>query len=70
MLSPKKAIIDRTSAGVARGESFQLAEGVVRGDTGLSALSFSERGLSLRASVLDRPEDGFYFASETDARSD
>jgi 23S rRNA (cytosine1962-C5)-methyltransferase len=60
VLAPK-AIIDRTSAGVARGESFQLAEGVVRGDTGLSALSFSERGLSYELPLSIAQKTGFYF---------
>jgi 23S rRNA (cytosine1962-C5)-methyltransferase len=60
VLSPR-AIVDRTSAAVARGENFQLAEGVVRGDTSLSALSFSERGVSYDLPLSLAQKTGFYF---------
>jgi 23S rRNA (cytosine1962-C5)-methyltransferase len=59
VLKPR-AILDRTSAGVARGENFQLGEGVVRGETDLSALSFSERGLSYELPLTLAQKTGFY----------
>ena len=59
VLAPR-AIIDRTSAGVARGENFQLAEGVVRGDAGVSTLSFRERGLTYELPLSLAQKTGFY----------
>jgi 23S rRNA (cytosine1962-C5)-methyltransferase len=59
VLKPR-AIVDRTSSAVARGENFQLGEGIVRGDTALSALSFSERGLSYELPLSLAQKTGFY----------
>ncbi len=59
VLSPR-AILDRTSISVARGENFQLGEGVVRGDTALAVLSFSERGLAYELPLSLAQKTGFY----------
>jgi 23S rRNA (cytosine1962-C5)-methyltransferase len=59
VLKPR-AIVDRTSSAVARGENFQLGEGVVRGETDVSALSFSERGLSYELPLSLAQKTGFY----------
>src|SRR5262249_16178086 len=59
VLEPR-AIVDRTSSAVARGENFQLGEGVVRGETDLSSLSFSERGLSYELPLSLAQKTGFY----------
>jgi 23S rRNA (cytosine1962-C5)-methyltransferase len=59
VLAPR-AIVDRTSAGVARGEKFDLAEGVVRGDATVGALSFMERGISYELPLGLAQKTGFY----------
>ena len=60
VLSPR-SIVDRTSAGVARGENFELGEGVVRGDVDLTTLSFSERGIAYDLPLSLAQKTGFYF---------
>jgi 23S rRNA (cytosine1962-C5)-methyltransferase len=59
VLSPR-AILDRTSAQTARGERFTPAEGVVRGDTGVTSLSFVERGLRYELPLALAQKTGFY----------
>jgi 23S rRNA (cytosine1962-C5)-methyltransferase len=58
-LSPR-AIVDRTSVSVARGENFELGEGIVRGDVEVTALSFSERGLAYELPLSLAQKTGFY----------
>ncbi len=60
VLSPR-AIVDRTSAGIARGENFEQGVGVVRGDADLASLSFSERGISYELPLSLAQKTGFYF---------
>ncbi len=59
VLSPR-AILDRTSTAIARGENFQMGEGVVRGDAGVSTLSFCERGLAYELPLSLAQKTGFY----------
>jgi 23S rRNA (cytosine1962-C5)-methyltransferase len=58
-ISPR-AIVDRTSANVARAENFQLGQGVVRGAADLSTLSFSERGIGYELPLSLAQKTGFY----------
>lgn len=58
-LSPR-AIIDRTSAQTARNERFTAAQGVVRGDPDVAALSFVERGLRYELPLALAQKTGFY----------
>jgi 23S rRNA (cytosine1962-C5)-methyltransferase len=60
VLAPR-VVIDRTSASVARGENFELGEGIVRGDRELSLLAFRERGLSYQLPPSLAQKTGFYF---------
>ena len=60
LLSPR-AILDRTSASVAKAEGFEPGSGVVRGDTKLDALRFSERGLRFEVPLAIGQKTGFYF---------
>jgi len=59
VLTPR-AIVDRTSAQTARSERFTAAEGVVRGDTGLSSLAFTERGIRYELPMTLAQKTGFY----------
>jgi 23S rRNA (cytosine1962-C5)-methyltransferase len=59
VLSPR-AIIDRTSTSTARGENFEIGEGIVRGDTNLSSLSFHERGIAYDIPLSLAQKTGFY----------
>jgi 23S rRNA (cytosine1962-C5)-methyltransferase len=56
-----RAIIDRTSDGIARLEGFVPNKGVVRGDTTLTELEFLERGFSYRIPLTLGQKTGFYF---------
>ncbi|HEY3493150.1 MAG TPA: class I SAM-dependent rRNA methyltransferase, partial [Polyangiaceae bacterium] len=58
-LSPR-AIVDRTPERTARSEGFEPGSGVVRGDTGLAAFEFRERGLSFRIPLELGQKTGFY----------
>jgi 23S rRNA (cytosine1962-C5)-methyltransferase len=58
-LAPR-AIVDRTSAATARTERFTAGEGVVRGDTAFSTLSFVERGLHYELPATLAQKTGFY----------
>ncbi|MGC4094247.1 MAG: class I SAM-dependent rRNA methyltransferase [Polyangiaceae bacterium] len=60
LLKPR-AIVDRTPERAARAEGFQAASGVVRGDEGLTAFEFRERGLSFRVPLELGQKTGFYF---------
>jgi 23S rRNA (cytosine1962-C5)-methyltransferase len=60
VVSPR-AILDRTPASTARLEGFAPASGVVRGDTGVEALTFRERGLDYRIGLDVGQKTGFYF---------
>lgn len=55
-----RAIVDRTSPGLARKEGFEAAAGVVRGDASLSSLTFSERGLKYAIPLALGQKTGFY----------
>jgi 23S rRNA (cytosine1962-C5)-methyltransferase len=59
VLAPR-AIVDRTSAQAARGERFTAGQGVVRGDTALSSLSFAERGIRYDLPLTLAQKTGFY----------
>ncbi|HKQ68405.1 MAG TPA: class I SAM-dependent rRNA methyltransferase, partial [Polyangiaceae bacterium] len=59
LLRPR-AIVDRTSAGVARSERFETTPGVVRGDMAASTLSFSERGIAYELPLALAQKTGFY----------
>jgi 23S rRNA (cytosine1962-C5)-methyltransferase len=59
-LSPR-AIIDRTSPATAKMEGFEAASGVVRGDPGVTELTFQERGLSFAIPLSLGQKTGFYF---------
>jgi 23S rRNA (cytosine1962-C5)-methyltransferase len=58
-LAPR-AIVDRTSVASARVERFIAGEGVVRGDTAFSTLSFVERGLHYELPATLAQKTGFY----------
>lgn len=58
-LSPR-AIVDRTSAPIAKTEGFTASGGVVRGDD-IRELNFSERGLRYRIPLELGQKTGFYF---------
>jgi 23S rRNA (cytosine1962-C5)-methyltransferase len=58
-LSPR-AIVDRTSTATARSERFNAGQGVVRGDEGATALSFTERGLRYELPLTLAQKTGFY----------
>jgi 23S rRNA (cytosine1962-C5)-methyltransferase len=55
-----RAILDRTSAQAARAERFTAGEGVVRGDTHLSSLSFAERNIRYELPLALAQKTGFY----------
>jgi 23S rRNA (cytosine1962-C5)-methyltransferase len=55
-----RAILDRTSVATARGESFAPGQGVVRGDPGVSSLSFVERGIRYELPLALAQKTGFY----------
>jgi 23S rRNA (cytosine1962-C5)-methyltransferase len=59
-LNPR-AVVDRSSERAAKLEGFEAARGVVRGDTELSALEFTERGLRFRVPLALGQKTGFYF---------
>ena len=59
LLQPR-AIVDRTPLTHAKTEGFSPTQGVVRGDTTLSAFEFSERGLSFRIPFSLGHKTGFY----------
>lgn len=63
-LSPR-AIIDRTSAQLARVEGFEPGVGVVRGDSALDRLSFIERGLRYDIPLSLGQKTGFYLDQRT-----
>jgi len=58
-LSPR-AIVDRTSAPIAKTEGFTASSGVVRGDD-IRELDFVERGLRYRIPLQLGQKTGFYF---------
>jgi 23S rRNA (cytosine1962-C5)-methyltransferase len=58
-LSPR-AILDRTPAAVARMEGFEPGVGVVRGDTSVTDLRFTERGLRYAIPLSLGQKTGFY----------
>ena len=60
VLSPR-AIIDRTSADVARREGFEPGRGVVRGDESRATLRFRERGFEFGIPPELGQKTGFYF---------
>jgi 23S rRNA (cytosine1962-C5)-methyltransferase len=55
-----RAVVDRTSPATAKAEGFEPATGVVRGDTSLTELVFSERGLRFRIPLELGHKTGFY----------
>jgi 23S rRNA (cytosine1962-C5)-methyltransferase len=55
-----RAIVDRTSAQIAKAEGFEPSAGVVRGD-GVRAFEFVERGLRFRVPLELGQKTGFYF---------
>jgi 23S rRNA (cytosine1962-C5)-methyltransferase len=55
-----RAILDRTPAGAAQAEGFELTPGVVRGDSTIDRLSFVERGLSFTIPLSIGQKTGFY----------
>ena len=59
-LSPR-AIVDRTPERTAESEGFRAGTGVVRGDDGLAAFEFAERGLKFRVPLELGQKTGFYF---------
>lgn len=59
-LSPR-AIVDRTPERTAASEGFRPGTGVVRGDDGLAAFEFAERGLRFRVPLELGQKTGFYF---------
>ena len=60
LLDPR-AIVDRTPLEQARREGFEPASGVVRGDPGVDALRFSERGLKYEIPLSLSQKTGYYF---------
>lgn len=58
-LSPR-AIIDRTPPGIAKMEGFEAASGIVRGDTSVDELRFTERGLRYSVPLALGQKTGFY----------
>ena len=56
-----RAIIDRTSADMAKREGFEPAKGVVRGDERATTLVFRERGFSFSLPEEIGQKTGFYF---------
>lgn len=63
-LSPR-AIVDRTSAQLARMEGFEPGVGVVRGDASLDRFSFIERGLRYDIPLALGQKTGFYLDQRT-----
>ncbi|MGO9834608.1 MAG: class I SAM-dependent rRNA methyltransferase [Polyangiaceae bacterium] len=55
-----RAIVDRTSAQIAKAEGFEPSAGVVRGDE-IRAFEFIERGLRFRVPLELGQKTGFYF---------
>jgi 23S rRNA (cytosine1962-C5)-methyltransferase len=60
VLSPR-AIIDRTSPAAARGENLPVGAGVIRGDSTVTAVSFTERGVAYDLPLALAQKTGFYF---------
>lgn len=56
-----KTIVDRTPATYSKSEGFTPGSGVVRGDEGLDALRFTERGLSYEIPLTLGQKTGYYF---------
>ena len=63
LLAPR-AIVDRTSAQVAKTEGFEPSAGVVRGEA-IDALEIVERGLKFRLPLELGQKTGFYFDQRT-----
>lgn len=63
-LSPR-AIVDRTSAQLAKVEGFEPGVGVVRGDASLDRFSFVERGLRYEIPLAMGQKTGFYLDQRT-----
>ena len=59
-LASPRAIVDRTSAQVAKTEGFEPSTGVVRGES-IEALDIVERGLKFRLPLELGQKTGFYF---------
>jgi 23S rRNA (cytosine1962-C5)-methyltransferase len=55
-----RTILDKSSERAARAEGFDAARGIVRGDSSLTALSFSERGLRFEIPLELGQKTGFY----------
>src|SRR5258708_27866077 len=55
-----RALVDRTSAAMAKAEGFEPRSGVVRGDP-IRTLEFVERGLRFRVPLELSQKTGFYF---------
>jgi 23S rRNA (cytosine1962-C5)-methyltransferase len=55
-----RAIVDRTASALAKKEGFEAAAGVVRGDTSLDELRFTERGLKYAIPLALGQKTGFY----------
>ncbi len=63
-LAPR-AIIDRTGEAAARIEGVSVGGGIVRGDAGLDALTFKERGFSYELPLALGQKTGFYLDQRT-----
>ncbi len=63
-LAPR-AIVDRTSAQLAKLEGFEPGVGVVRGDTSIDKLTFVERGLKYEIPFALGQKTGFYLDQRT-----
>lgn len=59
LLQPR-AIVDRSSERAAKSEGFEAAQGVVRGDPGLTHFEISEHGLRYRIPLELGQKTGFY----------
>lgn len=55
-----RAILDRTPRGAGKAEGFEVASGVVRGDSSVAELSFVERGFRYRLPFDLSQKTGFY----------
>jgi 23S rRNA (cytosine1962-C5)-methyltransferase len=56
-----RAIVDRTPLSAGKAEGFRVEHGVLRGDQGVSALRFRERGLRFEVPPELGQKTGFYF---------
>jgi 23S rRNA (cytosine1962-C5)-methyltransferase len=56
-----RAIVDRSTASIARDEGFEPREGIVRGDTAVSSMRFHERGFFYELPFPFGQKTGFYF---------